>query len=248
MREDVDRKEKPRDTSYQWARREFDHLPNGKLFFKTEGYYGESERSRWGDGKRQKLENIINEVVGGLRALLDTRRAEQLDRECRERQKLAVTAVRKATTERREAEELRAKKLVTDADSWKRASEIRGYLAERHRKIAAGQFDIVDEEKNRLWSEWAAWYADSIDPLVKTPQHPDRPKPPSNLGVAELDFTRATRELVAKLGVADAEGLVRLDFQAVESLSDRSSGSDWEEIGRVLEALGYDVTSRSRRS
>lgn len=241
LREDVDRVEKTRDPTRKWARREYDHLPNGKLAFTTETYYGLSERGRWADGKAQRLEAIIDDLVSGLQSLLATRRAGRLERECIERQKARVAAVRKSLAAERDAEERRAKSLLSEVDAWYRASRIRQYLTEKQEKIESGALPVADEEKQRRWAGWAAWYADSIDPLVATPQHPDRPKPPSNIGVAEMDLTSGARELVAKLGLTDADSLFRVEYEAVESLSDRSSGSDWEEICRVLEALGYDV-------
>lgn len=61
---------------------------------------------------------------------------------------------------------------------------------------------------------------------------------------AELDLTSRTRQLVAKLGVKDTDELGRVTEERVRAACDGRCGALWNEITRVLEALGYDVSKR----
>jgi hypothetical protein len=95
--------------------------------------------------------------------------------------------------------------------------------------------------------EWAESYADAIDPITRKPlpgftaqasQH--------NTPVADLDLTFATREVITGLGTPDTDSLWRYSTDDIRKACDGRYSPVWNEISRVLEALGYDVSKREK--
>lgn len=246
--EEVQRTVKEKDAKSRYYYRDYDYTPTGKLVFKIEGWGGDYARMKWSDGKRQKVETMIDSLVDGLRRTLSNHRTQRLDNECVERQKQAAQAVRKVATERRQADGRREKQLLEDIEAWKRAKDVRAYISQIRQMVDAGKMRVTDSERFRRWSEWCDWYADSTDPLLADPPHPERPEAPKNVPISDMEFTRRTREIVAKLGVHEADELYRVDRQTVKEQSDGWSVPEWDEICRVLEGLGYDVEGRHRDS
>ena len=148
-------------------------------------------RSKWADGKVQRVENILGKVVLGLQALIEQARCRRLDNECEARQKGLAEKTRAAINQRAEAEVQRRKQLHQAANDWETARKVRQYLE----ALAARVDDVgaTNADNFERWLKWAHWYADSLCPLA-----PTRPQPEifdeirsENTPVSELDLTRA---------------------------------------------------------
>lgn len=243
--EEIERVQTRPDDTRNLRFRDFTYQPTGRLIFKMSDHaYG--RRTRWGDGKRQRLETVLTAIVDALLADLEAKRGYRLDEECVARQKETVKRVRHQAAERKAFEERRRSNLLERVKGWRQAAEIRAFLGELRRKRESGAVEVTDEPAFAEWDEWATWYADRIDPLVATPPHPVRREAPRNLPIADLEFTRRTRQVVAKLGAQTAEQLHRVERESLNGLIDRWYSSEWDEICRVLEGLGYDVEGRYR--
>lgn len=140
-----------------------------------------------------------------------------MDAEYQARQRAAVRVVREAATKRQEISEARRDQLLDDLNSWKLAVEIRLHLAAIDAKRRAGELRVVDPRAFSAWSDWATWYADSIDPLVATPPRPECVPMPKNTSVSQLDLSGKTRALVMKLEVSDAIQLFDVEHADVNS-------------------------------
>jgi hypothetical protein len=136
--------------------------PNGKLMIKIRNPpMSSSVRQTWRDGKTQRVEECLNDVVRGLILMAEAIRAERLEREERDR--------RWEEERRRAAEE--AKRL---ADEKAKVDELDGYLSRwrRVREIYAFVEDVIRARgpiplgsKLDKWIDWVRAYARSIDPL-----------------------------------------------------------------------------------
>ena len=62
------------------GRRKWDHVPSGQLRLRIENPFLESARKTWSDGHRAKLEDLLNDFVGGLAVVADGLRARTLHR------------------------------------------------------------------------------------------------------------------------------------------------------------------------
>lgn len=148
---------------YSWAPTH-DFEASGRLIVETHSPGAVELRRRWADGKKQRLEDILGEVVIGLEAVSQAWRA---DRQRRARE----TEVREDEQRRREEAEHQATHrralgddLVRMATAWRTAETVRLFLA------AVGE-KVPEDERTEQFAAWFAWaknYMEGMDPL-KTP-------------------------------------------------------------------------------
>jgi hypothetical protein len=204
-------------------------------------------RATWGDGKRQKLENILDSVVAVLLRQIDQQRLDRLNSGIRSHQRGRITA-RQAAKDKRDAEEKqRREDLRLQLDQWEYANRIREYLAVIEDGLANGKLRVRDDQAFAKWHRWACWYADEVDPLINAKPLPEEASPPVNTPMAELEFTSCTAPVVARLNATDADTLYRLSRDMVEAAEGRDHHVAWGEICDVLDGLGYDVSGRRQR-
>lgn len=246
LSEELDRISTQRaDVCRNWKFRNCKYQATGRLVFKIDAY-ADAKRTRWADGKRHQLEDKLGAFAVGLIAILDAKKAKRLDDECEARQKTAVAAVREAAVKRKELAEQRRTKLLEDVAAWKKAGEIRSYLSAIRANLDTGNLRMTDEQKFAAWIDWATWYADCIDPLTPTPPRTEFVIRPTNTLTAELDLTTKGRAVIEQLGAHDTDELYKVEASAVEKLCGYWRTAQWNEICRVLEMLGYEVTNRYR--
>lgn len=144
----------------------YSYLPTGMLKLGVIGNYSGELQKVVADGKKQRLEQYLNEFVVKLEAEAVHRkqREEHLDRqhrlwEERERQR--------REREKQRADEIeRLKALEEEARNWKRAEAIRAYVAAVEAKAVREDSSIEEDSELGLWIAWALHKADWIDPLV----------------------------------------------------------------------------------
>lgn len=168
--------EKRRREQYAWLssrRPEYDYFPSGKLALVIgESSGGTGSRRRWGDGKTQSLETLLNRFVAGLIQAADDKKAARLRHEEWERKRQEERQQRhKAEVQRREAE-ARAKEFEANVAAWYRAHELNQYV-EAVRAEAIRRHGSVDEHSEvGQWLAWAERCVASMNPL-----HESKPLP-----------------------------------------------------------------------
>lgn len=182
-----------------------------------------------------------------VQRLLEVQRTERLDEECERRQEACVKKRRRALADLRSREFYWRQDLMEYARRWEDAERIRGYLSAMHEAVKSGRRQPQDEASCQQWMEWARAYADSIDPTVRgpLPSEPEAPGP-ENVPTKNLDLTSDARAVIERLEVQDTDALWGKTKDEVRKASEDRSGAAWNEINRVLEALGYDVSKRDR--
>jgi hypothetical protein len=220
------------------------YLATGRLAFQLD-CYADAHRKKWADGKRQRVEEMLDQFIQGVIDVLDFIRQERLDNECIGRQKAKVEDVRDAAKKRVELEEQRRTELSRDARNWESATHLRSYLAALRAEIAGGKLRATDPEGFAKWLDWADWYVAYLDPLTPTPKRPEFDPPPTNLPIDQLDLTRLTRMLLPKIGIKDTTELHSVERHQIKNFTHRDY-QVWNEICCVLEGLGYDVSGRNR--
>lgn len=220
----------------------------GMLCFWINGDPTRELRRRWSDTKTQRLERLINPMIETLLHALEVKRLEREDRDCEQRQLQRVQALRQARTSARNNEFYRRQDFMDRVNRWHEARRIREYLAAVQADVEAGRLRISDAGAFRDWLAWCHEHADTIDPHTDRGPQQHEPAPPTNTPAAELDLTSTARAVVELLGVPDSDALWQKSEEEVREACDRGFGRTWNEITRVLEALGYDVTKRRELS
>jgi hypothetical protein len=158
--EESGRKVKPGE--YVYGRYRFEDT--GILEFRIGSEYG-IERRRWRDGKRQRIEDCLNDIMVALvaGAVALTEQAAQWKREQDERARRERLAHEETT--QRETEERRVQQLIADADGWTRAERLRRFAN-------AIETDAITRSPSSIpielsaWLAWVHYVADETDPLI----------------------------------------------------------------------------------
>jgi hypothetical protein len=220
------------------------HRPNGQLVFAINYFWREGLRSSWADGKSRKLDAILDQVFDGLMIQVEDRKRRRLDNQCEARQKAAAERRRAQTQKRAHEEKARRESLVTDADKWHQVERIRAFLGAMRAAVAAGKMRVTDEQIYAEWSDWASWYADHVDPLIRAKLRPAALPPPTNKPISELDLTFRCRDVLIQLGIADADSMYKLTEDQILAVEKQRPHWVWSEVCRVLEGLGYNMPKR----
>jgi hypothetical protein len=149
------------------------YLPNrysykstGLLKLGIIGNYSDELQKVVADGKHQRVEQRLNEFVVKLEEEA-VRRQRQEERREREHRLWEERARLRREREERQREELeRLKALEDEARSWRRAGDIRAYVAAAEAKAIGEHGTIASESELGRWIAWARSKADWIDPLV----------------------------------------------------------------------------------
>jgi DNA-directed RNA polymerase alpha subunit len=129
-------------------------------------------------------------------------------------------------------------------ECWQQATLIRQYLSSMRQALDAGKVRPNNEIAFAEWFEWATWYADHIDPLVRANARPMAVESPKNKPIDEIEFTSRTRQMLRALNVMDADALFTVTEEQIRAVQYQYSSRIWNEICRVLEGLDYNVADR----
>jgi hypothetical protein len=140
--------------------------PTGQLKLGVIGWSYGDMRKAVSDSTRQKIEQRLNEFlvnleVEAVQRRRDTERREQQHRIWEEQER-----IRREQEERRKQEIERLKILESNAHDWRRAEDVRRYVAAVEAKAIREGESMDSESKLGRWITWARNKADWIDPLV----------------------------------------------------------------------------------
>jgi hypothetical protein len=156
-----------------WLPRASTYEPTGELALHLTNVEGLGIRSKWQDGKRQRLEDCLETFIANLSTVAlafrlkreeDERRAAEAREAARVRHE--EEARRLEEGERRRQEELREKALEAEVAQWRRAEDIRSYVTATLESLGEEDAATDDGESVRKRMQWALDYADRIDPLT----------------------------------------------------------------------------------
>jgi hypothetical protein len=143
----------------------YQYIPSGALTLKIKDWGSGIARKSWTDGKKQRLEDCLNDFMIGLHRTALAEKQERRVREERERLWEEERHRREEQARSRQEEEERIKALEQLTGNWHKSLHIRSFLnalkdaaIRRHGQIEPGS----DLEK---WFIWANHYADRINPL-----------------------------------------------------------------------------------
>ena len=127
---------------------------------------------------------------------------------------------------------------------WDEARRIRRYLRALRAAIDRGDIHPANAAEFGPWFEWASEFADGIDPLKAVVVSRGVSLAPQNTAAADLDVTARARAVLINLGIADSDALWKQSRDSIRQAAEGRAGPTWNELTRVLEGLGYDVSKR----
>jgi hypothetical protein len=185
-----------------YRRPEHFYMPSGRLSLRlTSTSRG---RTVWRDGKRQKVEECLNDFLAAI-ASDAARDLEAKRRRVREQWELKERERREIERKKRRAREKRKLwALLVESACWQRSQLIRGYA--QAMKEACTRFSPAADEDESLkrWCEWALQQADAPDPLAsgafctreeRRPEPGYGQQPTVEVGSGKLAWERTLRRL-----------------------------------------------------
>ncbi|MGH7509810.1 MAG: hypothetical protein ACREMZ_10100 [Gemmatimonadales bacterium] len=182
----VERPHPPKkDTTFLLARERYGYESTGLLTIRLTGGTSFTWNARtWNDGKRQRVESCLHDVMIGFVELAEGRKAARREEERRQLERMEAERRRFAAAERRERENDRRGELQRQIETWSRVHEVRAYVAAL---LEAAKEHVLHEPDGRLarWLRWAHAYAEHLDPLAELGALPLNPggygRPPLDL-------------------------------------------------------------------
>jgi hypothetical protein len=151
---------------WRYPRPDYIKVPSGRLCLKITHPTWNVGRVSWTDGKRQRIEDHLNDFMATLRNAA----AEQLRREKEweeaERRRKEEERLAEERRKRRLAEQRKLWALLVESVSWQQSQQIRSYVEAIKRRIQEIGGSAEQDQDLKDWIEWACRQADSLDPLA----------------------------------------------------------------------------------
>lgn len=139
------------------------YRPNGKLTLRIKSEsYGSGRRRTWNDGKNQRVEDCLNDFVGGLIATAEALRVARLERERRERERLETELRRHEEGEHRRHEAKLVYALESRVADWNAARTIRDFLGAVEADATKQLGAIEPDSDLGRWLGWARQRAETL--------------------------------------------------------------------------------------
>ncbi|ACB74345.1 hypothetical protein Oter_1057 [Opitutus terrae PB90-1] len=149
--------------SWTWDR--WRYRPTGRLKIVLAEYEPQGARKSWSDGKVQKLDEKLTEIVEGFIICAQGKHAAHLKWEA-QRQQWAEEARRREEAERQRQEEEKRRNLFREsALRWREANLMREFRAACEAKLRGQKADGTLTADEEAWLLWADSVVDRNDPL-----------------------------------------------------------------------------------
>ncbi len=146
----------------QFGSNQYDYTPNGRLVLRIKNAPSETQ-SEWLDGKRHKLEDIIEDFAEGLNKAVDKEKEWAKQREKWNEEHRKEEEARRI----QEMEEERFRALEKEAMSWQRSQMIHAYIEAVTKAYTLKKGNIEPGSEFDKWRAWANVQANRLDPLSK---------------------------------------------------------------------------------
>jgi hypothetical protein len=156
----------PAQTKKQTVRPQYEFRPTGKLTLCIKYYYSPNGRQlRWSDGKRRRIENCLNDFVGGLYDVALAKRAFRREKENDHQQEKIQQEHAAETARMREEDARRFQSLLEEVNCWRTSENIRAYIAAVQHRITEIHGGVPPNSELENWLAWAESKANDLDPL-----------------------------------------------------------------------------------
>ena len=154
-----------------WSFSDWKEVPSGQLVFAIEESYTFQVRTVWRDGKVQRIEKFLGEMVQCFATVGKQMRQRRIAREDREQRWAEIEAIQHYHRLQRWREEELVKKMLLFAEQHEKAETLRRFLSDCKSKEEAPEETTTEAAiRTDLWFRWMETQADMIDPLEAGPK------------------------------------------------------------------------------
>lgn len=155
----------PEEKKRLWGK-SYEDVPAGILEFSIHVGWGFGRTSTWKDGKIQRIENCLDQIVATVPLAGEHLKKERIRREEEERRRKQLEELRYRMDAIKRKENEAVEILLNDSTNHRRANELRDFI-EAARSLYFRDHGEFPEENSPedLWLRWAEQYAKILDPL-----------------------------------------------------------------------------------
>jgi hypothetical protein len=147
---------------YGWSIPEYDRAPSGRLQLAITNASYLGVRQKWADGKRQRIEDVLQRFLEGIEAAAEGRKNRRLEREEQERRWAEERRKREERERLETIERVRGAILKQQAKAYEESQRLRIYIEAVRKRVAGGS---PNEAEVREWIAWAEDYVKRLDPF-----------------------------------------------------------------------------------
>lgn len=154
---------------YFWDRRpQYDYHPTGWLTLRLDGY-GDGTRVSWGDGKTQRLEDLLADFIAGAVRLAVIRRRQQEEAEASRKAREEAERLRRDAERQYDQEQRWCERLFVEVELWQMAGRLRDFVEAKERALAEAGTTTEPGSEQSAYVQWVALVADQLDPTAEAP-------------------------------------------------------------------------------
>jgi hypothetical protein len=139
------------------------YSPKGVLSFVIDEYPSRA----WHDGRIQRLEDLLGEIVAGTLQEGQVLRVQRLEREEWHRQWEQRQRLRQLQEEARKKEEAKQRDFRAQVEKWNLCKMMREYIMDRERAFEEAELAPELKQKELEWIAWAKQYVEREDPVKR---------------------------------------------------------------------------------
>ncbi len=157
------------DATSSWNR--WDTVPSGVFEFSLGSCWGFSHRTSWHDSKRQRIEELLPEILATLRPLTDYMRESRLKKEEADALYKRISDFRWKMDRQRREEGEAVEMALKEASLWRKAARLREFIAEFEKCLDKDEVCLEDDSPGGILLRWLKMRADMMDPLGRDSVH-----------------------------------------------------------------------------
>jgi len=165
-------KKEDEDKRNLWRVPQWDYFQTGSLRLRIDEFWPRGARRTWSDGKKHRLEDLLNNVVVGIVIVADGNRTQKQEWARAEADRQEAARQRAIVEQHRRNEEERRLDLERKAEIWARKRLLRNYIEAVESSARQKGLRLEPGTDLQQWLEWARRQADDTDLLS-----PRSPKP-----------------------------------------------------------------------
>lgn len=162
----------------RWLWRNWKEEPSGLFELSLESTWGFNLRTTWNDGKRQRVEERLPEIIRTVQLLADFKRDEKIRRQQEEEtRKLEeerherIAQFRARMDGQRKSEASAVDAAVQAAQAWQTAALLRRYLVAMKTKYLTPTEAAEANTPAKMYMDWLCLQADMMDPMAKAHEY-----------------------------------------------------------------------------
>jgi hypothetical protein len=164
------RRNNPSFASEPWSASRPRYLSTGRLRFEISHYVPDPKpRTSWSDGRRQRLEDVVGEMVEALEATGERARQWQVQQEKERRKREEEAEGRREEERQRALEQAKLEALEPQVADWVKSRQLREYVE----MVRSRLNEIVDEAQRQELKDWLAWALAHASRLERWPPSGD---------------------------------------------------------------------------